>query len=226
MSLIINEEPNKENNNKSKNFNSNIITFSTSHPFLSLHKDQISLAANLLEKSLIIDEIVSDPFNNNLSEQINPVVVPIFKKTSSFPLPATIKNCLKDKSDANLIGISHVLNCAWFVNDNNLILWNYEEQRFQVIKETDNIIKAIEIIEAPKLSNSNDGNIIVFMSTNEHVLVLIGETTMTQLFTIHKKITIPTNNEKIISFNSSKQGKVFMCSENGDLFELEYNVFK
>ncbi|MES1920644.1 hypothetical protein MHBO_002295 [Bonamia ostreae] len=73
---------------------------------------------------------------------------------------------------------------------------------------------------------------VIFLATETEIVILEGNKTSVQHFARQKslkpkkiEISVPTNGEKFDKITVSKRGQVFLKSQNGQLFELEYKVF-
>lgn len=132
----------------------------------------------------------------------------------------------------SFVGLLPEIGRAYMTVDNKLYLWNYnDENDYEEFNDLDQCIISITVIP-PK----ND----VFKNIVSHILV-IATTTQVMLLPIvfpdnnkgvrgymeiHpcRDYTISTDNISMIKMVGTPSGRLFMCGEDGNIYEFDYTL--
>lgn len=154
------------------------------------------------------------------------------KTLKTVPLPPEIMEHFGHVQCHCMMGLFPEINRAWLTVDSDIYVWTYEENSdlayFDGLSET---ILCVGLVQPKPRVFHNFIKYLLVVCTSVDIVVLgvtFGESpndTMAEIQLIPDPVfTIPTDGATISSVAGTSQGRIFLGSKEGNLFELEYQA--
>uniref|UniRef100_A0A7S4LJV6 Nucleoporin Nup133/Nup155-like N-terminal domain-containing protein n=1 Tax=Eutreptiella gymnastica TaxID=73025 RepID=A0A7S4LJV6_9EUGL len=172
---------------------------------------------------------------------------PHFLKTRSQCIPPPIMDVYRGLRYKCDMGLFPSIKRAWIVVDNKLLLWNYETgDDLYMYDQCPQVIMAVGLVTPPiNMLHQNVANILVLSTPSQIIFIAVGfrenhpyinssnpymivderhNKCMGELKLAAVTLTVATYEVAMTKIISTSKGRVFMGSENGHLYEVQYST--
>jgi len=151
------------------------------------------------------------------------------RPTKSLPLPKVLLEQYEGVECTCFMGIFPEINRVWITIDNQLFLWNYEDESdFSVYDGLDQIIVSVALVSPKEDIFVEDIKYLLVISTPVEIVLLAvcfeNNSVFGELSLHPTQLALPTDNVNMLKIVGSDDGRIFMGGKDGCLYEIEYHA--
>ncbi|KAJ3416105.1 hypothetical protein HDV05_003074 [Chytridiales sp. JEL 0842] len=153
----------------------------------------------------------------------------VLVRERTIPLPDALYEQYDLLQCRCFLGLFPELSRAWITIDHRLFLWNYDSKDdFQVFEDQDQVIVSVGLVKPlPGVFLEQINYLLVIATPVEIMLVAMAYTKdngTPKLNLYRTEIMISSDNVSMTSIIGTENGRIFMCGNNGRLYELQYQA--
>eukprot|EP00429_Kryptoperidinium_foliaceum_P002403 CAMPEP_0176014878 /NCGR_PEP_ID=MMETSP0120_2-20121206/7048_1 /TAXON_ID=160619 /ORGANISM="Kryptoperidinium foliaceum, Strain CCMP 1326" /LENGTH=1749 /DNA_ID=CAMNT_0017347829 /DNA_START=181 /DNA_END=5427 /DNA_ORIENTATION=+ len=153
-----------------------------------------------------------------------------WKHSQSVPLPAYLQEQMHQAKMATLMGLFEEAQMAWMTMDDTIYLWSYHSSGtendflyFQVPSKQPIVSAGLARPKAGVFTSAVEWCLVV-TTKEEAMLCALARKQHQQLTAIPTKFVIPSDWVSFLSVTSTKDGRIFLGGQDGNLYELDYDL--
>lgn len=152
-----------------------------------------------------------------------------FIKRTSIRVPQQIREQFDNIKEVSYMGLFPKINRAWITFDNKLFLWDYGNNRTYKLEPLPSPIVSVGLARPKKNVFAKEVKFVLVVATKHEVILyglLFDGGVNGELEAKRSRYSISCDNKKFLKIVGIKDGRIFLCGDDGNVYEFEYEVYQ